>query len=304
MGSQKGFLSAIHSSYYNFIDKLGKYVPYILLAPTLVYMILFIGYPLVQGVKLAFFDEQGRFTTANLDYLLNSELSYFWDALKYTLILTGIIVPTQLLIALLLAFFFTSFRFKGRGVAIYVAVLPLTISDVAAGLIWYTMLTGNGFLNKLLINLGIISEPIQFFGWEYRNMEILAIVLAELWRSTAIVFVILFAGLQMVSQEYIEAAEVFGASTLQRLRHIVFPLILPSIQAALLIRTLFALQIFGVVWVLAGRDVPVLAGEAYYEQVSLHHSGVAALYALIIASISAILGAIYIKFFKAKYLEQ
>ncbi|WP_048061382.1 carbohydrate ABC transporter permease [Hyperthermus butylicus] len=284
-------------------EKLDRILPYLLIAPTVVYMGFFVGYPLVQGVKLAFFDEQGRFTTENVDYLLNSPLSKFRDALFYTLLITGIVIPVEFVLALLLAFFFNSFRFRGKNAAIYVTILPLTISDVAAGLIWYSMLTGNGFANKLLLNLGVISEPIQFFGWQNRDMELLAIIITEVWRSTAIVFVILLAGLQMISHEYLEAAEVFGANALQRLRYIVLPMLMPSIQAALIIRTLFALQVFGSVWVLAGRDIPVLAGEAFYEHTQMHHTGVAALYALIIAAISLSLGALYIRFFKARYLE-
>jgi multiple sugar transport system permease protein len=282
-------------------EALERAAPYLLVAPALAYMVFFIGYPLAQGIRLAFFDEQGRFTTANLDYLLNSPLSRFRDALVYTLTITGVVVTIEFFLALLLAFFFNSFRFRGRGAALYVVVLPLTISDVAAGLIWYAMLTGNGFVNKLLLSLGAISEPVEVFG--HTRTEFLAVVLAEVWRSTAIVFVILFAGLQMVSREYLEAAEVFGATGWQKLRYIVLPLLLPSMQAALIIRTLFALQIFGDVWILAGRDIPVLAGEAYYEQVELHHTGVAALYALIIAGISLALGALYIRLFRAKYLE-
>ena len=284
-------------------ERLEKAAPYLLVAPALAYMVFFIGYPLVQGVRLAFFDEQGRFTTANIEYLLHSPFSMFRDALVYTLTITGIVVTVEFFLALLLAFFFNTARFPGRNAALYIVVLPLTISDVAAGLMWYAMLTGNGFVNKLLLNLGLISEPVQFFGWQHRGMELLAIVLTEVWRSTAIVFVILFAGLQMVSGEYLEAAEVFGATGLQKLRYIVLPLLLPSIQAALIIRTLFALQVFGDVWILAGRDIPVLAGEAYYEQVELHHTGVAALYALIIAGISLLLGALYIRLFRARYLE-
>ena len=285
------------------MERMDEFMPYLLVAPALFYMLFFIGYPLVQGVRLAFFNDKGHFTMANVNYMLHSPLSRFHDALIYTLAVTGIVVPVEFTLALLMAFFFNSFKFRGRSAAVYIAILPLTISDVAAGLIWYSMLTGNGFLNKVLLNLKLISRPVEFFGWQHRGMEFLAIVVTEIWRSTAIVFVILLAGLQMISSEYLEAAEVFGASTLQRLRHIVLPLLLPSIQAALIIRTLFALQIFGDVWILAGRDIPVLAGEAYYEQTELHHAGAAALYALVIAAISIALGALYLKVFKARYLE-
>ncbi len=280
--------------------KLSKYTPYFLILPTLAYMVFFIGYPLVQGIMLAFFDEQGRFTLENVNYLLYGPGSLFWDALKYTILLAAVIIPIQVSIAFGLALLF-NLRFPGKNAALYTVILPLTISDVAAGLIWYVMLGQYGFFNKILMNLGIISHPIIFFG--IKDMEFIAIVITEIWRATAIVFIIIYAGLQMISHEYYEAAEVFGATTWQRFRYIVFPLLLPSLQAALIIRTLFAFQIFGVVWTLAGRDIPVLAGEAYYAQTELLRPGVASLYALIIAGLSIAVGALYIKFFKAKYLE-
>ncbi len=282
--------------------KLEKYIPYLLLLPTLAYMLFFIGYPLAEGIKLAFFNERGEFTLENVNYMLNGPGSMFWDALKYTLLLAAVIIPVQVSIAFGLALLF-NMKFPGRNAAVYTVILPLTISDVAAGLIWYVMLSPYGFFNKLLLNTGIISHPIQFFGYQYRDMEFLAIVITEVWRATAIVFVILFAGLQMISPEYYEAAEVFGANTWQRFRYIVLPLLLPSLQAALIIRTLFAFQIFGVVWALAGRDIPVLAGEAYWAQTELHKPGVASIYALIIAGLSMTIGTLYIKFFKARYLE-
>ncbi len=193
--------------------------------------------------------------------------------------------------------------FKGKDFTIYALTIPLTISDVAAGLIWYSMLSPSGFLNKLLLNIGLINNPIYFFGYQYRHMEFLAIVLAELWRATSIVFVIILAGLQMISHEYLDAAEVFGADYWTRLRKIVIPLLKPSIQSALIIRTLFAMQIFGIVWILAGRDIPILAGEGFYRLTELKEYDVASIYALVIAGLSIILGALYIKFMKAEYLE-
>ncbi len=280
---------------------LERYVPYILIAPALAYLLFFIGYPLAQAIVLAFI-KGGGFTLENINYLLYSPSSKFFEALYFTLLLALVVIPIQVAIALGLATLL-NIKFRGRNAALYIIILPLTISDVAAGLIWYTLLSPNGFFNKLLMNLGVISEPIYFFGYQYRHMEFLAIVLTEIWRATAIVFVILFAGLQLVSGELIEAAEVFGANAWQRLKYIIFPLLKPSLQAALIIRTLFAFQVFGVVWTLAGRDIPVLAGEAYYEQVELRHTGVAAIYALVIAAMSVALGYLYIKMFRAKYLE-
>ncbi|ASJ10062.1 ABC transporter permease [Thermococcus sp. P6] len=274
-------------------------VPYLLILPAFLYLMFFVGYPLVQALYLAFVHD-GSFSLevwkrAFSDY-------YFWSAFKYTLSLAAVIVPTQVALAVVLALMMNRI-FKGKDAALYALIIPLTISDVAAGLIWYSMLSPYGFLNKLLLNVGLINNPIYFFGYQYRAREFLAIVLAELWRSTSIVFVIVLAGLQMISRDYLEAAEVFGASYWTKLRKIVLPLLKPSIQSALIIRTLFAMQVFGVVWILAGRDIPVLAGEGYYQLTVIKDTGVASVYALVIAGLSILLGALYIKFLKAEYLE-
>ncbi|MPW38982.1 ABC transporter permease subunit [Thermococcus sp. 101 C5] len=277
----------------------SSYIPYLLILPAFAYLLFFVGYPLVQALYTAF-TQNGQFSLATVRKTFADP--YFWEALKYTIALAGVIVPTQVGLALILALAVNR-AFKGKDLTIYVLTIPLTISDVAAGLIWYSMLSPSGFLNKLLLNIGLIHQPIYFFGYQYRHMEFLAIVLAELWRATSIVFVIILAGLQMISNEYLEAAEVFGADYWTRLRKIVIPLLKPSIQSALIIRTLFAMQIFGIVWILAGRDIPILAGEGFYRLTELKEYDVASIYALVIAGLSLLLGALYIKFMKAEYLE-
>ena len=274
-------------------------LPYLLILPAFAYLLFFVGYPLVQALYLAF-TKNGAFSLDTLRRTVGDY--YFWSALKYTIALGAVIVPIQVALAILLALLVNK-AFKGKDLAIYALVIPLTISDVAAGLIWYSMLSPYGFLNKVLMNIGLISQPIYFFGYQFRSREFLAIVLAEVWRATSIVFVIILAGLQMISREYLEAAEVFGASYWTRLRRIVLPMLKPSIQSALIIRTLFAMQIFGIVWILAGRDIPVLAGEGFYQLTEIKDYGVASIYALIIAGLSILLGALYIKFLKAEYLE-
>ncbi len=278
-----------------------RHKAYLLIAPAFIYMGFFIAYPLGEAIYLSFFEE-GALSLANIEYLISNPLSKFTDALKYTLAITAIVIPVETALALLTALFLYN-AFKGRDVVLYMVIIPLTISDVAAGLIWYSILTSNGFMNNLLITLGLLDDPIQVFGSEFKTRMLFAIVVTEVWRSMAIVFVILFAGLQLLSRDLIEAAEVFGASWLQKLTKIILPMLKPSLQSALIIRTLFAFQIFGVVWILAGRNIPVLAGEAYYELTELRHEGVAALYALIIAAISLSFGFIYIRMLRARHLE-
>jgi len=279
--------------------KVSKYAPYLLVAPAIIYLAIFIGYPMIEGIKLVFY-ENGGFSLATVHRAINNY--YFWPALKNTLGLVAIIVPTQLILALVLALAMNKV-FKGRNVALTLLIIPMTLSDIAAGLIWYSMLSPSGFMNKLLLNLGLIHSPIQLFGYQFHTREFIMLVFVELWRSTVTIFVIVLAGLQMISHEYIEAAEVFGAGYWTRLRHIVIPLLKPSIQTALLLRTIYAFSIFGIVWVLVGRDIPVLAGEAYYQVTQIKDYGVGAFYALLIAIMSLATGAVYLRVTRSEYLE-
>ncbi len=272
-----------------------------MIGPSVIYLAVFIGYPIVDSVRIAFLGESGL-TFENVETLLYSPLSAFWDALRYTLLLAALVIPVEATIAVVATLVLLP-PFRGRDWAVYVLAIPIAISDVAAGLIWYSMLTSKGFLNKLLLELGVIENPIVFFGYEYRDRALLAIFLAEVWRSTAIVFLIVFAGAQLIHRELFEAAEIFGAGFWVKLRHILLPMIKPSLQAALLIRTLFAFQVFAVVWVLAGRDIPVLAGEAYYSLIELNNFELAALYALIIAGLSMTIGFVYLRTLRAAHLE-
>jgi len=280
----------------------SNYLPYLLLAPTVIYMLLFIGYPILETVRLAITDpDTGKLGLMN--FIALSRDYHFWEAIKYTFMLACIVIPIQVIFALGVSILLLK-KFKGSNAVLYTFLIPLTISDVAAALIWYNILTGNGYLNRILLNLGLIQHPLHFFGYQYRDMEIVAIVTTEVWRATAIVFVIVFAGLQMIGKDYLEAADVFGATQFQKFRYIILPMLKPSLQTALIIRTLFAMQVFAVVWILAGRDVPVLSGETYYQQVELKNPNHAAAYAIIIAAISLMLGFLYIKLLKPHHLER
>ena len=274
------------------------WIPLLLLLPTLIYLIAFLGYPLIETFILAFTSDQG--TLGNFKRL--TATGEFWEALRNTLLITAVIVPLQLGFALMLALFI-NMKFKGYTFILYIISIPLALSDVSASLMSYTIFAPMGYLNKLLMNLHIIDRPIYFFGFTYQTREFWVIVLTEVWRATPLVFVIILAGLQAVNKEYLEAADIFGFSRWQKFTRIILPLLKPSILSALLIRTLFAFQIFGVVWLLAGRDIPILAGEAYYWQTEVNNSNVACTYGLVIALVSLVISWAYLTFLKPGHLE-
>src|SRR5207244_11660860 len=109
--------------------------------------------------------------------------------------------------------------------------------------------------------------------------------IAESWRATAIVLIILIAGLQLIPRDFFEAADLFGADRIRRTIHVVLPLLRPSLQSALIIRTIFAFQTFAVVFALAGRNMPVLAGEAYVWYAGNSTEHLAAAYAVVVVGL-------------------
>jgi multiple sugar transport system permease protein len=274
-------------------------VPFLLILPTLVYLVVFIGYPIVGTFQLSFTSDDGWL--GNFKYIFSSK--DFQNAFLNTLILGAVVIPIQFVLAILFALLVNK-KWRGYRTLLYIIAAPLALSDVTAALISYSIFAPNGYLNKILLSLNWIERPLYFFGYMFKSREFLVIVLTEVWRATPLVFVILLAGLQSINAEYLEAADVFGFSSWKKFFKITLPLLKPSIVSALLIRTLFAFQIFGVVWLLAGRDIPVLAGETFYWYVLRNNRHVASTYALVISVLTFIVGWFYIGTIRSKHLEE
>ncbi|MCK4452345.1 MAG: sugar ABC transporter permease, partial [Anaerolineae bacterium] len=207
-------------------------------------------------------------------------------------------VPLQFILALVMALLMME-RLRGSDILVYIYSIPLAVSDLAAGIIWFSIFTERGYLNSLLHGLGALDKPFLFLDYQ-TNWPLVAIVLAETWRATSIVFVVLVAGLQSIPRDYVEAAEVFGAGWFKRVWRVILPLLRPSIQTALILRTILAVQVFAVVAALAGRGVTVLAAEAYRWYGEYRNPHMAAIYAMFILSISLATAFVYLRTLRVK----
>ncbi len=212
--------------------------PWLLLAPSIVFMLLLFGWPLVQGI-LAAFRVDGSFSLANWARMWND--AYFARALRNTIF------------------------------------------------------ANHGYLNSFLSWLGVAPDGVGWLDYDNPAGMLFAVVVAEVWRATSLVFVILVAGLQMVPRDYDEAAQVFGASAWQRLWHVTLPMIRPSLQVALILRTILAIQVFAVAQALTGRNFPLLVGETYQWYVNLQNAAVASALALVVLAISLIMSVVYLR---------
>jgi multiple sugar transport system permease protein len=260
----------------------GALTPYLLIAPATAFLcVLFIA-PLAQTVALAFRDG-GAFSFGNFVRMAGD--IDFNDAIIDTVEVIVLAVPLQLVLALGMAMMLRHLP-RGRDIVMWVWSIPLGISDLAAGLVWLAIVTDRGYLNTLLFHLGIIDGPQSWLTYETPATLLVAIVAEEVWRATAIVLVILAAGLQLVPKEYAEAAEVFGATPWQRFTRITLPLLRPSIQTALILRTVLAFEMFATVLALGGRNFPVLMSQTFNAQYFQQDYGVAAAYAVLVMAAS------------------
>jgi multiple sugar transport system permease protein len=227
---------------------------------------------------------------------------YFAEAVRNTVLLVVITVPLQVVLALAMAVVIQGLT-KGRDLFLYVWTIPLGVSDLAAGLVWLTIFTERGYLNSFLNALGLMPRPQIWLSYETPAVLFAAVVIAEIWRATAIVFVILVAGLQLIPKEYGEAAEVFGASPWRRFWRVTLPLLKPSLQVALILRTIAAFGVFSVALALGGRNIPILAGEAYFWYNAYRNPAVASAYAVIIMAISIAITLLYLRLLRSRQDE-
>jgi multiple sugar transport system permease protein len=269
-----------------------RVLPYLLIGPSVLFLLVLFLLPLGQTILLSLTSESGGLSLEAYQRMVG-DLN-FATAMRNTLALVVIVVPLQIALALGMGLMLQKMT-AGRDVVLWIWTIPLGVSDLAAGLVWLAILSDAGYLNSALYGLGVIDGRTSWLSYETPLTLFIAVVLAEVWRATALVLVILVAGLQVIPKEYNEAAEVFGASPWTRFRRITLPLMKPSLQSALILRTVLAFEVFGVVYALGGKNLPVLVGEAYLWQNENQNYPVAAAYAVLIMVISLASTLLYLR---------
>jgi multiple sugar transport system permease protein len=163
-----------------------------------------------------------------------------------------------LAIALLLHNVFGSLRLLRT-----VLLLPLMVSDVVVGLSWRLMLQYDGGLANWFLGLFHIG-PVSFLG---QNLSLVSVVVVDTWQNVPFVTLILYAALQSLPGDVMDASRVDGTTAWSQLRYVILPLIKPAVLVVLLFRTIFALRTFGSVWVLTqggpGRSSTLISVDVY-----------------------------------------
>ena len=266
----------------------------LLIAPSVIFMALLLGWPVVQGVLQAFRDDQG-FTLEFINRMVQDP--YFWPAVRNTLLLIVVMIPLQFALAIAMALMLRS-NPRLHKVHFFVWAIPLALSDLAAGLVWLAIFNDRGYLNSILSWFGL--QGTSWLAYDNQTSMFICVLIAELWRATSLVLIIVVAGLQGIPKDYDEAAQVFGATFWQRLRHVTLPLLKPSLQVALILRTILAFQTFAVAQALTGQNFPLVVGETYRWYTGLQNPNIAAALALVILVVSMLTSIFYLRALRDK----
>ena len=222
---------------------------WLLCAPAVIAMLAVTAYPIgyaivlsVQQVDLRFPDEGGFVGLDNYSAVLSSDL--WWTDFFNTVFILVTTVAIELVLGMIIALVMHRAIF-GRGVIRTSVLIPYGIITVVAAFAWqFAFAPDTGFVNSL----PFIAEDMDWFGGRFSSFAV--IIMAEVWKTTPFMALLLLAGLVTIDSQLYEAAKVDGASAWQRFTRITLPLMKPAILVALLFRSLDAFRVFDTIFIM------------------------------------------------------
>jgi ABC-type sugar transport system permease subunit len=167
----------------------------------------------------------------------------FWLALQHTVVFVAASVALEVVIGLAIALVIDDERVALSRVTRVLLLVPWGVPPVVNGLLWSFIFNAQyGYLNRALLALGLIREPVNWLGDP--SLAMVAVITAYVWRTTPFNILLYHAGLRGIPRDCYEAAAVDGASGWRRFWHISLPLLRPVIAVTLILRTTFAFMVF------------------------------------------------------------
>ncbi len=245
-------------------------VAWAFLLPTVLTLLAVAAYPLFRTVQLSFFQAnlldyplRPRWVgLANYAFMLQD--AYWWISLKNTVIFAVSSVSLETVLGLGIALLVNA-RFPLRGLMRTAMLIPWAIPTVVSAQMWCWMYNDvYGVINDLLLRAHLIQKPLAWLADPHLVLP--AIIAVDVWKTTPFMALLLLAGLQSIPEELYEAATVDGASPVQRFWFITLPLLIPALLVALIFRTLDALRVFDVIYVMSGVNPSTMSMSVYARQ--------------------------------------
>ena len=243
-------------------NRLGLY----LIAPSIIVLLIVIGYPVVRAVVMSFqkdagldpatglFVEGGFAGFSNYTHWLFEQCgdvkcppgtlgSQFWESFWTTVFFTVATVVIEVCLGMWMALVMSR-AFKGRGLMRASVLVPWSIPTAVTAKLWFFIFAFEGIANRLL------GAEILWTGSEWPAR--FAVIVADVWKTTPFIALLILAGLQIIPEDVYEAAKVDGATKWQRFTRITLPLVKPALMVAVLFRVLDVLRIFDLPYILTG----------------------------------------------------
>lgn len=228
---------------------------WILLLPALLLLLFIFAYPIARAFWLSLFTQnlgtklQPVFSGLD-NYVRMAGDGRFWQSLWTTAIFTTVSVALELLLGMGIALVLNQ-QFLGRSLVRTSAIIPWALPTALIGLAWAWIFNDQfGVVNDILLRLGLIRSGINWLG--HPTLAMIAVICADVWKTTPFISILLLAGLQSISPDLYEAHTIDGATPWQSFRQITLPLLLPQILIALLFRFAQAFGIFDLIAVMTG----------------------------------------------------
>jgi ABC-type sugar transport system permease subunit len=246
-------------------------IAWMLLAPTVVAMLIVVAYPIAVSIYQSFFSDSagidpktGLFTKGGFVGLQNytnwlfqqcqlggktqtcpagSPQSGFYNATFVTFLFAVVTVALETVIGIWMAFIMNR-NFRGRGILRAAVLVPWAIPTAVTAKLWYFIFDPNGVLNTILGTQILWTSDLWPARW--------AIIIADTWKTTPFMALLILAGLQLIPEDTYEAARMDGASKVQTFFRITLPLLKPALVVAILFRTLDALRMYDLPAILTG----------------------------------------------------
>ncbi|MGH2975254.1 MAG: carbohydrate ABC transporter permease [Solirubrobacterales bacterium] len=272
-----------------------------MLAPSLAVIALVAAYPICYALWLSLNEYSvitpGLSRFVGLDnYATALGSAQFWEAMETTVLFTVISVGLELAIGLGMALVMHQ-AFRGRALLRAVVLVPWAILTVVTAITWRTIFEPElGFVNTMLSTLGLPGGDVVWLGEEGYALAVM--IFADVWKTAPFMALLILAGLQGIPDELHDAAKVDGANAWQRFRSITLPLLVPAITVALIFRTLDALRVFDLPYVLTkgANGTETLSLIAQTELVANRNTGLGS--ALAVLTFITVMGIsfLYIRF--------
>jgi multiple sugar transport system permease protein len=280
------------------------------LLPSLTFVGVFSIYPILESFRLSFYR-----LILTLPWLGQKMVGWenyadLWtdpvalQSLRTTVIFVGVTIPLELLLGLGIALVMNE-AFRGRGLLRAVVLIPWAIPTVVSSQMWRFIFNDRYGLANFVLFGGDASRyiaPLADF-----DLALVAIIAAEIWKTTPFAALILLAGLQGIPDDLYEAASVDGASAWQKFRHVTLPLLRPALLLALLFRTIDALRVFDLVFVMTqggpADATNVLQFYGYKKTFAEGMLGYGSAIAVTVFLMSLVLSLAYLRLLKTSRLE-